>query len=77
MIPRQSAAGHDTVHVRMPLQGLSPGMQDAEKADLRTEVLWIGSYFEQSSAAGFEQVNRMFLFCQIRGASACGTLKTR
>jgi hypothetical protein len=29
----------------MPLQGLSPGMENAQEADLGSEVLGIGCYF--------------------------------
>ena len=41
MIGRQPSARHNTVNVRMRLQSLSPGVQDAEKADLGTEMLWV------------------------------------
>jgi hypothetical protein len=39
----------------MRLQGLSPGMQNAEEADLSTEMLGIGSHLEQCGGAGFKQ----------------------
>jgi hypothetical protein len=40
----------------MLLQGLSPGMQDAEESDLGAKTtLWIGSHFQQSGSAGIEQ----------------------
>ena len=39
----------------MRLQGLSPGMQNAEEADLGTEMLGIGSDFQQGCGAGLEQ----------------------
>jgi hypothetical protein len=41
--------------VGMRLKGLSPGVQDREKADVGAETLGIGSHFEQSGGAGFEQ----------------------
>src|ERR1700680_762557 len=42
----QPAAGHDTVDVRVRLEGLAPGMQDAEAPGCCAEVLGVGSYFE-------------------------------
>src|SRR5712664_2976774 len=39
----------------MRLQGRSPGVQDAEKADLGTDMLWIHGYFQQSGSSGVEQ----------------------
>ncbi len=41
--------------VRVPLQSLAPGMQNAEEADLGAEVLGIGGDFQQGCGAGFEQ----------------------
>ena len=55
VIRRQAAARHNTVNVWMRLQGLSPGMQDAEEADLGTETLWIRGDFPQSGSSGVEQ----------------------
>jgi len=55
MIGRQPSARHHTVNVRMRLQSLSPGVQDAEKADLGTEMSWIRGYFQQGSSRGVEQ----------------------
>ena len=78
MVRRQSAAGHDAVDVRVSLQGLSPGMQNAEEADLGAEAP--GSAATSSSVAALasnKSSKRTFLFCQINGTSACGTLKTR
>src|ERR1019366_1303487 len=37
-VHRDSATGHDTVQVRMKIEGLPPRVQDAEKADLRAQV---------------------------------------
>ena len=39
---RQPAAGDDAMQVRMKLKVLSPGVQDGEEADLRTQVFGIG-----------------------------------
>ena len=41
--------------VGMRLQGLSPSVQDAKKANVGAEMLGIGGYFEQSGRAGFKQ----------------------
>ena len=43
------------MNVWMRLQGLSPGMQDAEEADLRAEMFGIGGYFQQGGRGGLEQ----------------------
>ena len=45
-IRRQSAAGHHTVYVGMRLQGLAPGMENTEEADLGPEVLGVGGDFQ-------------------------------
>ena len=55
MIRRQSTTRYDTVDVRMSLQSLSPGMQNAEEADLGTEASWICRNFQQGCGTGIEQ----------------------
>ena len=37
----ESSAWNDTVNVRMEQQVLSPRVQDAEEADLRSKMFWI------------------------------------
>src|ERR1019366_8337929 len=54
-VARQTAAGHDTVDVRVTLQGLAPGMKNAQEADLRPEMLGIGRDFQECAGAGLEQ----------------------
>jgi hypothetical protein len=39
----------------MPLQSLSPGMQNAEKADLGPETFGIGCHFEKRGTGALEQ----------------------
>src|SRR5262245_33124009 len=39
----------------MRLQGLSPSMQDAEEAEVSTEMLGIGRHLEQGGGTGFKQ----------------------
>src|SRR5437867_2453481 len=41
--------------MRVTLQGLSPGMQNTEEADLSAEAGGIGGNFQKCSRAGFEQ----------------------
>jgi hypothetical protein len=36
-----AAGGNDVVDVGMMLEGLSPGMEQAEKSDVCSQVLWI------------------------------------
>ena len=55
VIGRQPSSRHDAVQVGVRLQGLSPGVQDAEKSDLRAEMFGIGSYFQQGGGSGSEQ----------------------
>jgi hypothetical protein len=43
------------VKVRVRLQGLSPGVQDAEESDLRTEMFGIGCHFQQGGRRSLEQ----------------------
>jgi len=55
MIGRQAASRNHAVHVGMQRQILSPGVEDAEKTDLGSQVLCIGSEFEHCFPAGTEQ----------------------
>lgn len=43
---RQTAARHDTMNVRMALESLAPGVKDAQKADLGSEMFGVGGNFE-------------------------------
>ena len=62
----------------MRLQSLSPGVQDAEEADLGTEMLGVRGNFQQSGSSGIEQESEQsLLVLPDRGTSRCGTLKTR
>ena len=67
----QSTTGHDTVDMRVRLQCPSPGMQDAEATDFRAQLSNVAELASNRSR------RRTFLFCQISGTNACGTLKTR
>ena len=58
VIRGEPAAGYNRVDVGMWLQGLSPSMQNAEEADLGTEMLGIASHFEQGGGAGFKQQSK-------------------
>jgi len=55
VVGRQSAAGHDAVDVGMPLKSLSPSVENAEEANLGSEMGWIGGNFRQGSGAGLKQ----------------------
>jgi hypothetical protein len=52
---RQTTRGDHAVNVGMMLETLAPGVEHAQKADLRTEVLGIGRYLQQSRGASAEQ----------------------
>src|SRR5256885_642291 len=51
----QAAGWNHAVDMRMNLEILSPGMQDAEEPDLGAEMFGIGSDFHQSRGAGAKQ----------------------
>ena len=55
MVRGESAGGDHTMDVRMMLQFLVPGVEDTEKADLRTQMPGMASDFEQGLGAGAEQ----------------------
>src|SRR5271156_3774531 len=51
----EAAGGNDAVEMRMQSQVLSPGVQNAEEADLGSEVLGAGRNFEHGLSAGAEE----------------------
>lgn len=51
----ETAGGNDAVEMRMQSQVLSPGVQNAEKADLGPEVPGVGRNFEHGLSAGAEE----------------------
>ena len=55
MIERKTAGRNDAMDMWMVLQLLIPGMQDAEKADFRSEVPGICGDLDQSLSAGTEE----------------------
>lgn len=55
-VGRRSTTRHDTVDMRMVLQGLAPGMEDGGHAELGTEMLGSAAMVVSASAA---QRNRM------------------
>ncbi len=55
MVRGESAGRNDTVDVGMQEQVLSPGVERADDAYLRSQVFRIGGDFEQSLSAGGEQ----------------------
>ncbi len=55
MVQCQTAGGNDTMNVRMMLEFLVPGVQDAEESDLGTEVLRIAGDLDQRLGTGPER----------------------
>src|SRR5580700_823450 len=55
MIGSQSAGGHDAMYMGVQQQSLIPTVQDAEEADLGSEMARIAGDFEQRLSAGMEQ----------------------
>ena len=55
VIDRQAAGCHDAVNVRMMLQLLIPGVEDAEETDLGAEMFRVRGNFDQRLGAAAEQ----------------------
>ena len=55
VIGRQTTGGGDTVDVRMADQGLSPRVEDAQYADLRTEMARVGCDLAERRCARVEE----------------------
>ena len=55
MIERQSAGGHDTMHVRVMFEFLIPGVEHSEEADLGAEMFGIASDFEEGFSTALQQ----------------------
>src|SRR5271155_1778681 len=55
VVRRQAARRNGAVNMRMEKQVLSPGVQNADHTDLRTEVFGIACYFQQCLCAGGKQ----------------------
>jgi hypothetical protein len=51
----ETAGGNDAVEMRMQSQVLSPGVQDAEEADLGSEVLGVGGNLKHGLSGGAEE----------------------
>ena len=76
-IERQSAGGHDTMHVRVMFEFLIPGVEHSEEADLGAEMFGIASDCGGGFGANPQQkMVRGFLFCKASGASSRGRVKT-
>src|SRR6266849_9801318 len=55
VIDRQPTSRHHAMYMRVKFEFLTPGMQHAEEADLRTEMLGIAGNFEKGFRTGSEQ----------------------
>jgi hypothetical protein len=55
VIERQSAGGHDTMHVRVMFELLIPGVEHAKEADLSAEMPGVASDFEEGFGTGLQQ----------------------
>ena len=51
----ETAGGNDAVEMRMQSEVLSPGVQDAEEADLGSEVLGVGGNLKHGLGGGAEE----------------------
>ena len=54
MVRRQTAGGNHTMNVRVMLEFLVPGVEDAEESDLGAEALRIAGDLKQCLGAGLE-----------------------
>src|SRR5262245_16727881 len=55
MIGRQSTGRHDTMHMRMADEGLAPGVEDAQYADLRAQMSRVGGHLTERSGARLKE----------------------
>jgi hypothetical protein len=55
VVGRQSAGGHDTMHVWVMFEFLIPGVKHTEEADLGAEMFGIASDFEEGFGTGVQQ----------------------
>src|ERR1700683_2966305 len=55
VIERQSAGGHDTMHVGVMFEFLIPGVEHSEEADLGAEMFGIASDFEEGFSTALQQ----------------------
>jgi len=74
----QTAGGNDVVNMGMMLEVLSPGMEHAEKTDVRSQVLGVTSQFEhRRGASAVEQVVQQPLVLQCEsGRANAASVKT-
>ena len=76
MVGGQSSAGNDTVDVWMALQGLAPGVENAQESDLGAEVPPVGGDFGQGCGAGVEQqLKKQLLVLPDQGSQSVGKTK--
>jgi hypothetical protein len=71
VVRRQTACRNHAVNMRMMEQVLSPGMKDAEKANLSSQVFRIGGNLQESCGAGSEQERVNQLLVMKRQRSNC------
>ena len=77
VIGREPARRNDTVNMGVQQQVLPPGVQDAENADLGSEVFGVGCDFQQGLRAGGEQqVVKQAGFSSASTFSSWGTVNT-
>ena len=62
LIRRDAASRYDAMHVRVMQQVLPPGVQNAEKTDVGSQILGISRDFQQGICAGLEQQTVDLLF---------------
>ena len=55
VIERQAAGGNDAMNMRVNVEFLTPGVQDAEEADFCTEMLGIARDFQEAFRTGAKQ----------------------
>lgn len=55
VVGRQPSGRRHTVQMRMVQQGLSPGLQDGDKADVGPQVFWVAGDGQQSLGGSSKQ----------------------
>ena len=58
VVRRHPASSQNTVSMRVKLQSLIPGVQDAEEADLCAQMTWVAGHLEQRLRTGMKRADR-------------------
>jgi len=76
-VGRETAGGHDAVHVRVVQEGLPPGVEDAQKDERRAKVLACARHLKERRGTAWKSRSYSTRwFCSASPARACGRVNT-